>query len=283
MPVCGGIAPRSLSSGQRQLREGSRTIQMSVKVDLNGARVLVTRPAQQGAALCCRIRDHGGQPILAPVIEIVPNNDAAVEAVMRRHREFHMAVFVSTNAVYFAQPWLDRYPLAPGTDIAAIGRGTARALARIGLRANIVPSRGHDSEALLAADEMHAVTRRNIVIFRGEGGREHLARTLRERGGEVVYAEVYRRLLPATSLDAMIAPNAIEDLDIIVTTSNEGLANLVSLTPDAARPTLFARPLIVFSQRAGTLAAKLGFEGEVIVAEPGDDGVLAALARWRHH
>ncbi len=61
----------------------------------------------------------------------------------------------------------------------------------------IAPQDGFDSEAVIALPEFaaDAVRGRKVLIFRGDGGRELLADTLRERGASVEYVTCYRRYL----------------------------------------------------------------------------------------
>jgi len=68
----------------------------------------------------------------------------------------------------------------------------------------------------------------------------------------------------------------------IVVTSNEGLKNLCSMVDKDYQQALLASPLIVVSQRAVTLAKKLGFTQQPFVANSAsNDAILTAIQQWK--
>jgi len=90
-----------------------------------------------------------------------------------------------------------------------------------------------------------------IVIVRGQGGREYLANTLRQRGAEVRYLEVYQRLGPEPEHLASLR-QVLQQPAILVVTSGEALAKLCAII---AGPVLKACTLIVVSERLAEMAA----------------------------
>ena len=52
----------------------------------------------------------------------------------------------------------------------------------------------HDSEGLIALAALQNVARKNVLIIRGDGGRELIAEKLSDRGASVHYFESYRRV-----------------------------------------------------------------------------------------
>lgn len=243
---------------------------------LRGVRVLVTRPAHQAQPLCDLIRTAGGEPLVFPVMDIVPPQyPAAAQAVVQRLAAFDLAIFISANAVTYGVALVPTWPAH--VKIAAVGTRTALALADLGLPVTTVPAAGASSEALLDSPALRDVIGRRIVIFRGEGGREVLADTLRARGAEVAYAEVYRRVKPTVDIEAIVAQRP----DCAVVTSNEGVRNLWELAQAAHADWVRELPLVVISARAAQLAAELGFTHPAQVAsEASEAGLLAALKRW---
>ena len=154
------------------------------------------------------------------------------------------------------------------------------ALADAGLEPTLVPER-MDSEGLLALPGLQDMAGRRVFILRGNGGREHLRDTLRARGAEVDYVEVYRRVCPATDsqlMRALLQPGA---LDVITATSNETLQNLFSMAGASGQPQLRGLPLVVASERQAQLAQELGFEQSAVVAEnAGDAALVEAVNRF---
>lgn len=244
---------------------------------LAGVTVVVTRPAHQAQGLRELIEDRGGKVILFPVLEIQDTEDTGpVRALIERLDEFDMAIFISANAVLKALPMITaRRPLPSRLRLVTVGESTAKALQKYGRSPDLCPCEQSSSEALLALPEMQQVRGKNIVIFRGEGGRELLGETLRQRGASVVYAEVYRRAKPATD------PGTLQDhlrrgkVDVISVTSNAGLVNLMELAGPAVWNTLLATPLVVMSERNIEHAHGLGFTGPIARAKQASDAGLA--------
>ncbi len=254
---------------------------MEPGTDLDGIVVMVTRPAHQARPLCDRIESRGGRVICFPVLEIVAAEPTALlKGLIERLGEFDLAIFVSANAVARGVPMaLTSGGWPPATRVAAVGERTAAELARFGLTVDIRPERGFDSESLLAVADLNNVAGKRIVIFRGQGGRELLAETLRQRGATVDYAEVYRRARPAAALGEVLHTKPFPHA--VVITSGEGLHNLLAMAHGRDRQRLLAVPLVVISHRIGDTARALGFTHPPIVArQASDEAIVKAIGDW---
>lgn len=254
---------------------------MPAKADLSGMTVMVTRPAHQARPLCEMIESRSGHVICFPVLEIADIADRGpVEALVGRLHEYDLAVFVSVNAAAKGLPLvLARGPWPRHTRVAAVGERTAGELARFGVPVDICPATGFDSESLLAVRELQAAGGKRVLIFRGRGGRELLADTLRGRGAHVDYAEVYRRVRPDAELGEVLRQHPFPDA--IVITSGEGLENLYHMTGSELRPRLLATPLVVVSARIADKARALGFtQPPAVAGHAGDRAVVEAIEHW---
>jgi uroporphyrinogen-III synthase len=244
---------------------------------LNGLKVLVTRPFEQAKNLVKLIEQHGGQPVLLPMLKIDPVlPDETSLHQLQQLTGNELLIFVSANAVRYGHHYVPQ-AIRHELTIAAIGRGTANELARAGLQVNLLPDTSHDSEALLALPQLSDVKDRHIVIVRGKGGREKLAETLRARGANVDYAEVYRRVAPEVKIDEHLSPAGI---DIISITSGDALNNLAVLAHAQQQTWVFEKPLVVFHNRIAQQAKELGFGKTVlVVSEMSDAGIVRSLVQ----
>jgi len=257
---------------------------MTTSKPLSGVGVLVTRPEHQANELCQRIESLGGSTIRFPVLQIDDIDDTThLHAQIEKLDTFDVAIFISPNAVKKAVNIIQskkRWPKS--VKIAAVGKTSAKALDSLGLIADIFPSKRFNSEALLSLQEMQNIAGKNIIIFRGEGGRELLAEKLKERGATVEYAECYKRSRPDTDVSALLRHWSRGEISIIVTTSNEGLHNLYDMVGQLGRQWLSKSPMIVISDRAADLAMQLGFKHRPIVSsQAGDEAILNALVEWQ--
>jgi uroporphyrinogen-III synthase len=253
---------------------------------LAGLGVLVTRPEAQAARTAASLTEAGAQVFLLPALSIESLGDDTLEAALARLDEASIAIFVSANAAEYGIAALRRRALGfhDRTRVAAIGNATREALHELGVKVDITPSSGNDSEALLAHDALQAVTGQPIIVFRGvgeSGGRRLLTDTLAARGAKVIHAECYRRGRPEVSQarkDAILAAFADGRIHALHAMSVETLDNLVGMLGEpGARPLKSAR-LIVPHERIATAARERGF-GSVTVAGLSDCELIEALSK----
>ena len=246
---------------------------------LNGLHIAVTRPINQAASLCEAIRHHGGYAAEFPLLAIAPLQDyrefdQAIAAL--EHADW--AIFISTNAVDNAMHRvLQRYGNVPeNVNFAAIGHQTAKELARYGVHNVLTPHTRFDSETLLALAEMHDVANKTVIIFRGLGGREVLADTLKSRGAKVIFAESYRRINPQTDTQLLNHLWQHGKLDAIIVTSSEAMRNLLEMSAESE----WLRHITLCVNHARIAELPLQFGLKVLVADaPGDDAVIKCLSQ----
>lgn len=249
---------------------------------LEGLGILVTRPAQLSGGLAQRIREAGGKAILFPTLEIAEIADKTpLYAIIDQLEQFDLAVFISPNAVEKGMALVRaRRELPAALKIAAVGQGSAAALAREGVANVLVAAQGNDSEALLALPELQRVAGWRVAIFRGVGGRETLADELKRRGAEITYLECYRRRKPDVPPAEIQALGTAGGIAAVTVTSAESARNLREMLGAAAWPWLKRTPLFALHPRIAEAAGELGWE-EIHVTGPGDEGLAQGLIEWR--
>ena len=216
-----------------------------------------------------------------PAIEIVdPSDLTSLNKQIDLLHTFDLAIFISPAAVKRGvkqvrtrREWPARLPLA------AVGPGSARALEVCGFQNIVAPAGQSDSEALLALPELNQVSGKRMVIFRGEGGREMLAETLRQRGAEVAYAECYRRAKPQASLAPILDAHQQTPLSAITITSAEALDNLFDIAGAANQPVLARIPFFVPHRRIAESARQRGIR-TIIMTAGGDAGLVEGMVKF---
>jgi uroporphyrinogen-III synthase len=156
-------------------------------------------------------------------------------------------------------------------------RETARA--RHGVAGVIAPTGRFDSEALLALPALANVGGWRVVIFRGDGGRELLGDTLRERGATVDYVECYRRARPNADVEPLLKRWGRGEIDAVTVSSSEGLRNLYDMLGKLGQAWLKRTPLFAPHARIAANARALGCE-RVIETGPADEGLCAGLVAF---
>jgi uroporphyrinogen-III synthase len=252
------------------------------KIDLQGKCILVTRPQPMGKLLCDEIDGANGKAVYLPTIEIHPPADTTLyHHQLSKIDNLDWLIFISPQAIYtisdlLRQKWME----VPGrTLIAAVGGGTAKALEQAGFHVAAYPPEDMwSSEGLLALPEFQQVSGKKIALVRGEGGREYLEQSLRNRGAIVSQIVVYRRVKPDLNIAAYLKLIAEHAIDYIVATSGEGLRNLTEMLLPAWAE-LHSINLVVISHNMQVLAEELGFVKIILAKNPSRSAIMVALSK----
>ncbi|WDU62440.1 uroporphyrinogen-III synthase [Pseudomonas poae] len=243
-------------------------------------RVLLTRPAEESAAVAAVLSDAGIFSSSLPLLDteplpVTPEQQAIFGDIGR----YCAVIVVSKPAARLAVQQLTRaWPQLPWF---SVGAATAQVLADHGLNVHY-PQTGDDSEALLqlpALREAIAQPDARVLILRGEGGRELLAERLREQAASVDYVELYRRFLPAYDAGALMQRIQLERLNGLVVSSGQGFLHLQALA-GADWPQLARLPLFVPSPRVYEMARAAGAEKVVDCRGASAAALLVAIRSY---
>ncbi len=263
---------------------------------LVGCQVLLTRPASQAEGLASLIKAAGGSVMSLPLIEIeplsAPDDIVKIRSQIMQLDQYDSAIFISTNAASVGMDWIRQYwpQLPAGLGAFAVGPSTA-ALLREEVWPVSCAEDGVTSEHLLALPGLQHVEGKRIALFRGQGGRELLAETLRERGARVDYIEVYRRVVPTYDRQAVLAQLVAMHINTVIITSAQILESLLQLLglrgalrdkPESALLSLLqSLRVIVPSQRVMDIARQAGFVHVMDAGAADDAAMMSALLQCR--
>ena len=245
--------------------------------------------------LVTALERHGLRTHQFPLLDIAPTpNLDDLRAALGDPSRYALVVFVSPNAVqqaFAAMPEGFRWPQE--VPVAVVGPASAQALATHGVAPpahRVIRPDTHaddarqDSEALYARLDVPSLSGREVLIVRGNGGREWLADQLREAGVSVRTVEAYRRSVPVPDMAAWVALRAVlAGRHAWTLTSSEAVRNLddlarANLTP-AEVNTLHGAPCFAPHARIVEQAESLGFR-DVSLTGAGDDRLLAGVLAW---
>jgi len=232
---------------------------------LSGLTVLITRPSNQADSLLRAIESIGAKVLSLPLIEIQALDDARAIQDLKdkvlRLDSYQSLIFVSNNAVSYGGEVINNFwPQFPiGVDVIAIGPSTAEAARERFVCEVIQSNSGMTSEDILRLPQLQAVSGKKIAVVRGQGGRELLADTLRERGAIVDYIEAYSRTPVDYERTVFCEELQSAGVNVLTVSSGESLDRLTDLLADN-REMMQQLSLIVPSLRVEQQAVKAGYE-----------------------
>jgi uroporphyrinogen-III synthase len=222
-------------------------------------RLWITRTQPGADRQAAELEAAGYQTLVAPVLRVEPTGAALPCG------KFARVVFLSEHAVRLSE----NFSFCANAQVYAIGQHTGSVLEQAGFSARIPDDQR--SEGLLQMPEFVSLSGQRVLLVAGEGGRDLLADTLRQRGAEVSEYRCYRRV---ASDD--VALNSAE-VDVIVAASGDGLAALAACWSGFGGD--LEIPLLVPSARVAGLAAGHGFTRVIECSGAGSRAILSGLQR----
>jgi uroporphyrinogen III methyltransferase / synthase len=302
-PAITVVGPVAGLAGELEWREGE------ARYPLAGRTVAVTRARAQASGLARRLEELGANVIQAPVIRTEPLPGSPPDLARYDLVCFTSPNAVSALFTRLAQagdastdPPLDPFPadetISPGDTlasrdrpslvnpplvntprdaralagalVAAIGPGTARALAEHGIVADIVPERSV-AESLVQA--LADVPVEHALVARAKEARDVLPDALRARGAEVDVLALYETVAEPLPPQAL---KAARDADYITFTSSSTVRFFLDAAGGPVELSPEARIVSIGPVTSETLREH-GFSPHVEAEDHDVDGVLAAL------
>ncbi len=239
---------------------------------LSGMTVAVTRARSQASGLARRLEELGAIVVQAPSIRI-----ELIEGPAPDLSPYDLVCFTSPNAVdalferlsHATHPPTDARAFA-GARVAAIGPGTARALAERGLIADIVPER-FVAEALVEALADTPVE--HALVARAKDARDVLPNALRARGARVDVLALYETVAEPVSPQAL---KEAREADYITFTSSSSVRFFLDAGGGGAGLSAATRIVSIGPITSETLREH-GLEPHVEAEDHDVDGIILAL------
>ena len=264
--------------------------------------IVITRPsgqARQQVELLQKAIDQGDirsavNIIPLPLLTIVPKDDEQLaDHIVNALKDADLAIFVSPNAIegvmrLLEHNWQDfAKKIIP---VGVMGDGSRLALNNHGIGLEVAPtpvlmpqeSGRWDSKGLW--QELQKLgwdwATKKIIIFKGDGGREWLADTLKNAGATVEAISTYSRIPLNLDNPAWQSIREVDlSLSLWILTSSEAVRYLGSVAKDQFSQSLNQSTAICPHYNIADAAEAIGF-GQVFTTEPGDEAMIKATLAW---
>ena len=244
---------------------------------LAGWRVLVPRGGPWGDQVAAQLRAQGAQPIVAPMINFAPTDDApALDAALARLAAGDFDWMTVTSATTVDVLTSHRAVVAAGTRIAAVGETTAAALIAAGYRVDIVPSEDNSARGLLA--EWKAATDGviplRVLTLRSEIAKPLLSEGLRRVGHDVESVVAYRTI--GVPVDDRVREDVAAGRVRALLVTSGSVAQQVQAQ---LGPVPLATLVACIGPRTAKDAAAVGLRVDVVAEERSIEALIESLVR----
>ena len=237
---------------------------------------LITRPENEGRVLAKKLTSLGVKTHCQPLFDHHLNQCRKELLEILDNTNLPIIIFISAASVKFANKI---QPISTWSydKVLAVGSATASALYDLGIIATA--PKAHHSEGLLKLACLQSINKKDIMVVRGNGGREHLVKTLQKRGANTHYFEAYQRIW--RQLPSHIAQHwRSVQINCIVITSNALLKSVVQLLPTSDEYWQNKCLWVVASERIAQQARDFGIAHVINAHGANDDAITNAIINY---
>jgi uroporphyrinogen III methyltransferase/synthase len=243
---------------------------------LHGRSIVVTRARAQASGLARRLAELGADVIETPAIRIEPRPvEGEVAQAAREIGSFALVCVTSANG---AALLLDAVEAVggdarsfAGVEVAAIGPGTAAALARRGIRADVV-AEVSTAEGLLEALADYELDGERVLVARASEARDALPDGLRERGAHVEVVALYDTVAERLGEEELAA---VGRADLVTFTSSSTVRFFMDAVGAAGLPN--GARVVSIGPITSATARELGLEVHAEAGRHDIDGLVEAV------
>lgn len=203
---------------------------------LLGKRIVVTRTRQQAGDLSSRLGALGADVLEIPTIQITEPTeiDEFQESVKQVHT-YDWLIFTSPNGVHrFFKEFFTTYQDARsigGVKIAAIGPGTANAIAEYRLATDLLPEK-FVAEGLVEAFKKQQIENQTVLWVKAKESRDVISKGLSEQGAIVDICVAYQSIPVTTDPTGNASRFEKEGADLITFTSSSTAEHFFAMNLD---------------------------------------------------
>jgi hydroxymethylbilane synthase len=271
-----------------KIARGFATSESSTKAshDLLGRKIVVTRAPEQAVELAQALEERGAKVLRMPMVRFAaPGDPSALDAAIRRVKEFDWLLFTSQVAVRFyatrrreldAEDLSASVALRESPRIAVVGRATAKGAKQLGLQVDYVAEA--ESGAGLARELGPSMRGKSVLLPQSSQAGESLAKMLREAGADVTSVEAYATVAPEGASPEILHQIRTGGVDAIVFASPSAFRNFAAFFDKDELGELSRR--VAFAAIGPTTRKAMGERGvsvSIAAADPSVESMVEAI------
>ncbi|MDO5848697.1 MAG: uroporphyrinogen-III synthase [Methanobrevibacter sp.] len=182
--------------------------------------VAITRPYDRAKKACEIVKELGGEPVLAPTLDLQPVNTKSLKELVKKQDELDWIVFTSPTTIVSLNEFHPEFLKTLDCKIAVIGNKTGKVANEYGLTVDLVPD-NFTAEGLVEEFKKQNIKNQVVGVPRTLSARPTLVDGLKELDNEVIVAEAYRSLFPMDKIkvERLIEQIKNNEIDAITFTS----------------------------------------------------------------